>query len=343
MNQAIGDKAAIAFAIGFYQALGAGQSVEQSYRFGCAQVRLQGIPEHLTPILKIKKQIATSESATSNETNTNEDEHNGGGKPDSNEKARNKLKFFYYISKQKVDMLSSQLQLPSSDSDAKSLVANTRILIDNLKASNNIVSLTDHKTLEAPGFIEDRGSWRQGLYSFFATGEEVVTYVCWKALDSVLVLLVGSPNNILGEKVVRDGMSVPGTSGALMRVLRFINNEMKTDEPRAVSLEPLPFYGSYGNDHNTHALAEGVVELSKAPIESLPSTIHDSSGWDFPNVERLCSEYLQDLPLTRIETIFKIYSTFNKTSDTNEYSGQTRTNRNFDTVFIGSPLYIAID
>ncbi len=54
MNQAIGDKAAIAFAIGFYQALGAGRTIEDAYKLGCVQIRLQGIPEHLTPVL-IKK------------------------------------------------------------------------------------------------------------------------------------------------------------------------------------------------------------------------------------------------------------------------------------------------
>ena len=56
MNQAIGDKAAIAFAIGFYQALGGGRSIEDAYRFGCVQIQLQGIPEHLTPVLIQKGQ-----------------------------------------------------------------------------------------------------------------------------------------------------------------------------------------------------------------------------------------------------------------------------------------------
>ena len=55
MNKAIGDKAAISFAIGFYQALGAGRSVEEAYKFGCVQIRLQSIPEHLTPVLLKKK------------------------------------------------------------------------------------------------------------------------------------------------------------------------------------------------------------------------------------------------------------------------------------------------
>lgn len=51
MSREIGDGAAIAFAIGFYQALGAGRSIEKAYKLGCVQIRLWGIPEHLTPIL----------------------------------------------------------------------------------------------------------------------------------------------------------------------------------------------------------------------------------------------------------------------------------------------------
>jgi hypothetical protein len=56
MNRAIGDKAAIAFSIGFYQALGAGSVIEEAYRLGCVQIGLQSIPEHLTPVLVEKKQ-----------------------------------------------------------------------------------------------------------------------------------------------------------------------------------------------------------------------------------------------------------------------------------------------
>ncbi len=55
MNQAIGDKAAIAFSTGFYQALGAGRTIEEAYKLGCVQIQLQNIPEHLTPVL-IKKE-----------------------------------------------------------------------------------------------------------------------------------------------------------------------------------------------------------------------------------------------------------------------------------------------
>jgi uncharacterized protein YjbI with pentapeptide repeats len=51
MNQAIGDKAAIAFAVAFYDALGAGKEVQFAYDLGCAVlVRLK---EDQTPVLKV--------------------------------------------------------------------------------------------------------------------------------------------------------------------------------------------------------------------------------------------------------------------------------------------------
>ncbi|MGK7930274.1 MAG: AAA-like domain-containing protein [Microcystaceae cyanobacterium] len=51
MNKAIGDKAAIEFAIGFYDGLGAGKTVEFAYQLGCNSIEGAGIPERLTPQL----------------------------------------------------------------------------------------------------------------------------------------------------------------------------------------------------------------------------------------------------------------------------------------------------
>jgi hypothetical protein len=57
MKKAIGDKAAIEFAVGFYDALGAGKPVEFAHKLGCAAIRLAGISEQLTPVLKKKPNI----------------------------------------------------------------------------------------------------------------------------------------------------------------------------------------------------------------------------------------------------------------------------------------------
>ena len=51
MNKAIGDRAAIEFAVGFYDGLGAGRSVEFAYKLGRNSIELAGIAEHLTPQL----------------------------------------------------------------------------------------------------------------------------------------------------------------------------------------------------------------------------------------------------------------------------------------------------
>ncbi len=54
MNKAVGDKAAIEFAIGFYEAIASGQSIEFAYKLGCTAIQMAGIPEHLTPVIERK-------------------------------------------------------------------------------------------------------------------------------------------------------------------------------------------------------------------------------------------------------------------------------------------------
>ncbi|MCY7284849.1 MAG: CHAT domain-containing protein, partial [Cyanobacteria bacterium CAN_BIN43] len=54
MNAAIGDRAAIEFAISFYDALGAGREIPFAYKLGCNAIQLAGVPEHLTPVLHQK-------------------------------------------------------------------------------------------------------------------------------------------------------------------------------------------------------------------------------------------------------------------------------------------------
>lgn len=57
MKKEIGDRAAIKFAVGFYDALGSGKPVEFAYKIGCAAIQLAGISEQLTPVLKKKPNI----------------------------------------------------------------------------------------------------------------------------------------------------------------------------------------------------------------------------------------------------------------------------------------------
>lgn len=64
MIQEIRDDAAIAFTMGFYEALGVGESIESAYQFGCNRIQLEvprstaTNPEHLIPVL-LKKEVLT--------------------------------------------------------------------------------------------------------------------------------------------------------------------------------------------------------------------------------------------------------------------------------------------
>ena len=60
MRKEIKDKSSLEFAVGFYDALGAGRSVEDAFEFGRNAVLTEypGLSEHLIPVLKIRKKTS---------------------------------------------------------------------------------------------------------------------------------------------------------------------------------------------------------------------------------------------------------------------------------------------
>lgn len=59
MNQAVGDQAARVFAVGFYDALGAGESFDFAYKLGRNRIALEGIAEDLTPVITRKFEVVS--------------------------------------------------------------------------------------------------------------------------------------------------------------------------------------------------------------------------------------------------------------------------------------------
>ena len=55
MNQAVGDRTAIKFAVGFYDALGAGRAYDVAYKFGCSAIDFEDVVESLTPVLMARQ------------------------------------------------------------------------------------------------------------------------------------------------------------------------------------------------------------------------------------------------------------------------------------------------
>lgn len=77
MSQAIGDKAAIEFSVGFYDALGAGKSIEFAYNLGCSAIQVAGIREHLIPkLLRKEPNISSSIESTSKEMTSKSNDEN---------------------------------------------------------------------------------------------------------------------------------------------------------------------------------------------------------------------------------------------------------------------------
>jgi hypothetical protein len=213
-------------------------------------------------------------------------------------------KFFYYISKQKVEMLSEQLApIPKG----MSLVSAVIRLADFLLDRNQVADIADVISDDSTRFIKDSDVWRQGLFNFLATGTNVVTFVAFRRIGPLLILLVGSPRNILGEQIVKDGMHVPGTSGALLDVLSFIKNTLNTEETRAVLVGGgLPFYGS--RVENTHSLADSALDLAPNSVDIVvpPGGREKDPNWDFnwntfspKRIAIFCQHYLGYLPQQR--------------------------------------------
>jgi hypothetical protein len=74
MTKEIGDKAAISFAVAFYDALGAGHEIEFAFDLACTVIHMRGIPEHLTPVLKknVSVDYFPSSSSPSSTSTSNE-------------------------------------------------------------------------------------------------------------------------------------------------------------------------------------------------------------------------------------------------------------------------------
>ncbi|BAY13987.1 CHAT domain-containing protein [Calothrix sp. NIES-2098] len=70
MKRSITDKAALEFALGFYDALGAGRAIEFAYNLGCTAIPIAGLPEHWTPVLykKSDKRSQSNPISTQNDS-----------------------------------------------------------------------------------------------------------------------------------------------------------------------------------------------------------------------------------------------------------------------------------
>ncbi|MGC1309036.1 MAG: hypothetical protein WA885_17555 [Phormidesmis sp.] len=114
-RQAMTDSVAMAFALGFYDALGAGRSIEFAYKLGCSSIPMEGLPEHLMPVLY--KKSAADAISTTDEALLSKPKHLQGSRKRAQEK-REDLEEEYQDIRQKTKWLKQELII-KSDSEAK--------------------------------------------------------------------------------------------------------------------------------------------------------------------------------------------------------------------------------
>jgi hypothetical protein len=125
------------------------------------------------------------------------------------------VKYFYYISQQKVEMFLAQARQgraslwslspeftlgPITIKASRTTKQNTVIddllkLLQLLEKKKQIIRSERLGDIDKKHFYVDQGNWRSGLYGFDVLKEyQFVTYVLWRTIGDTLVLLTGSPD-----------------------------------------------------------------------------------------------------------------------------------------------------
>ena len=176
MNQAIGDLGAIAFAVGFYKALGANNTIEKAYKFGCVEIKMQGIPEHLTPVLYASKNYGMDlEQEANNSTNDLQIEQAC-------------LKYYIYVSETKLNMLYPQIS--KQDDGIETLFSKVKAISKYLEKNQMIGSLENPAAYIYGKMFMNWGCLRQ-------YDSDIVFFGSQKATDRIV--LVGSKYSLVGQ------------------------------------------------------------------------------------------------------------------------------------------------
>lgn len=282
------------------------------------------------------------------------------------------LKYFSYISRAKVEMLEAQLRrgltlrgvrvvFPglgdvnwTREQDDR-LAERTRSLAKTMHRKKLVKTLDDEHELESSGFYRDESTWLNGLFSFkgdFSLEDEtarVVSYLVWRQWSNSIILLAGSPENVLGEKVVRDGVWAYGTTGTWATIVNFAETNLRTDERNFVAVADRPARraspGLPWADWDAETFDEGEDEAPSGLFES-PRGLA---------LAVICARYLTALSRSRIETVFRVDERLDLRArgplpewvrDVLDEHGEEGDGmellRRCEAVYIGSPIYTAI-
>jgi hypothetical protein len=204
------------------------------------------------------------------------------------------LKYFYYISRQKVEQIRSQLGLVDTLDRQTDLPRQVLESVAELEKRGQITNMDQGARLESGVFFRSISSWKHGLYYFSSAldSHTAATYVAWRECGRSLILQVGSPNNILGEQVAREGLIVPGTSGALSEIFALLDS-MRAEERQYVDSREGPAVRTQGGHEEHYGVCWQYAFGARSRALSLAT---------------LCFGYFGTLPQARLEVLFRLFS-----------------------------------
>lgn len=193
---------------------------------------------------------------------------------------------------------SAQSQMPTKD-----LASKVHTLTQKLKREKSIESVQRDSQFDSDKFWLHSGEWHNGLYVFGADDGDVVAYFLWTTVDDILVLLVGSPTNVVGEKIANSGANLYGTHSTWLAVLRFLDRTVGSSKDILVSAK---------ETKKATADSETLqsIELQLHPDVRIQLMTELVYGRQITSrsiaLGVFCLKYLSWLPRNRVETIFKI-------------------------------------
>lgn len=287
-------------------------------------------------------------------------------------------KNYYYISQTKIEMLEPQLAPRFSMPEISPTVELTGLrvgakigptaqnenrvrrlisLLRKMRSRGLLRVLDDTDSLESNVYYTDTLEWYSGLFAFVGAlglGDEpvrVISYLLWRPWNETILLLAGSPQHILGEKIVRQGISIYGTTGTWSSMLSFASQSLETGEPNLV------YTGPHRQDRPTGEEALSWVEMDATELdgseEDLPPELPACS--DALGLGLTCVRYFSRLPKNRLELVFTPYRrlNFKRRADLPHWAFELLNTPTLDpnlvdffwkcrAIYIGSPLYTAL-
>jgi hypothetical protein len=261
------------------------------------------------------------------------------------------VRYFYYISESKVEMLKNQVErrfaLPEispkigiggfslgidykgRDGTKIGIVKETVSLLKRLTKLKMVLPLEGAQELDTSSFYHDEDVWFHGLYSLRASGlfekrheeEYVITYVLWRTVGQRIFLLLGSPLNVIGKKRVKEGIQLRESTIGILETV--IQEEFLRTIHSLEDADPNEIYSV-----KTHASdPRFIIEVQGREFEGHDRRLGVTRG---TVLAAFCFGPLRKLPQTQIETVFKVFYTFPVSSP------------EYNILYLGSPLYTAL-